>query len=374
MKENAPKKTWFQTLRTLWMPLAIGVVTVAALAVVVGMVWKDYRTAMMDSQTRQMELVVQSTADSIRVLLEEYADRLDSIAGKAEASKAFRPTVARSDTIRDVWLENSNGEVIYSCYGLSAVCDVLITRTEDISYWQYHSGGEHYLVMKKKAGDETACLVVDSTVMYQQLISEIHVGRNGYIMIKNDDNLVVMHPEAVQWGIKVVEGRQRIYQGKELDMSSLSELLRAQQEEESGTLDYYSYWWADPDLPRVHKISAFRHLDVAGNIIDDHQLGSIEYAAGHLGCRLVVVLGHTHCGAVDAAINQEPSGYIRYITDEIKKAIGDETDPYKASCLNVRHSVQEIEKSLCIHNIEEETGLRVVGAMYHIEDGSVEFL
>lgn len=107
MKENAPKKTWFQTLRTLWVPLAIGVVTVAALAVVVGMVWKDYRTAMMDSQTRQMELVVQSTADSIRVLLEEYADRLDSIAGKAEASKAFRPTVARSDTIRDVWLENS---------------------------------------------------------------------------------------------------------------------------------------------------------------------------------------------------------------------------------------------------------------------------
>lgn len=265
MKENAPKKTWFQTLRTLWVPLAIGVVTVAALAVVVGMVWKDYRTAMMDSQTRQMELVVQSTADSIRVLLEEYADRLDSIAGKAEASKAFRPTVARSDTIRDVWLENSNGEVIYSCYGLSAVCDVLITRTEDISYWQYHSGDEHYLVMKKKAGGETACLVVDSTVMYQQLISEIHVGRNGYIMIKNDDNLVVMHPEAVQWGIKVVEGRQRIYQGKELDMSSLSELLRAQQEEESGTLDYYSYWWADPALPRVHKISAFRHLDVGGS-------------------------------------------------------------------------------------------------------------
>ena len=48
-------------------------------------------------------------------------------------------------------------------------------------------------------------------------------------------------------------------------MSSLSELLRAQQEEESGTLDYYSYWWADPDLPRVHKISAFRHLDVGGS-------------------------------------------------------------------------------------------------------------
>ena len=115
-------------------------------------------------------------------------------------------------------------------------------------------------------------------------------------------------------------------------------------------------------------------IRLSGNVIDDHQLGSIEYATGHLGRRLVVVLGHTHCGAVDAAIHHEPEGYIKYITDEIKKAIGDETDPYKASCLNVRHSVREIEKSLCIHNIEEETGLRVVGAMYHIEDGSVEFL
>ena len=103
-------------------------------------------------------------------------------------------------------------------------------------------------------------------------------------------------------------------------------------------------------------------IRLAGNVIDDHQLGSIEYAAGHLGCRLVVVLGHTHCGAVDAAIHYEPEGYIKYITDEIKKAIGDEKDPYKASCMNVRHSVQEIEKSLCIHHIEEETGLRAGAA------------
>lgn len=115
-------------------------------------------------------------------------------------------------------------------------------------------------------------------------------------------------------------------------------------------------------------------IRLAGNVIDDHQLGSIEYAAGHLGCKLVVVLGHTQCGAVDAAIHHDPDGYIRYITDEIKKAIGPETDPYKASCLNVQHSVREIEKSLCIARIEDETGMRVVGAMYHIEDGSVEFL
>ena len=114
-------------------------------------------------------------------------------------------------------------------------------------------------------------------------------------------------------------------------------------------------------------------IRVAGNVIDDHQLGSIEYAVEHLGCCLVVVMGHTHCGAVDAAIHHDPSGYIKYITDEIKAAIGEETDDFRACCLNVEHSIALIENNLDIRAMEKE-GLKVVGAIYHIEDGRVEFL
>ncbi len=114
-------------------------------------------------------------------------------------------------------------------------------------------------------------------------------------------------------------------------------------------------------------------IRVAGNVIDNHQLGSIEYAAEHLGCRLIVVMGHNHCGAVDAVINHNPEGYIKYITDEIRRAIKTETDDYKACCLNVKHSMKMIEESLEIQQ-EEEHGLRVYGALYHLEDGRVEFL
>ncbi len=113
-------------------------------------------------------------------------------------------------------------------------------------------------------------------------------------------------------------------------------------------------------------------IRVAGNVMDDHQLGSVEYAASHLGVKLIVVLGHDHCGAVDAAMNHDPDGYIKFITDEIRKAIGDETDEYKACCLNVRHSMKIIEDSFAIHK-EEEHGLKVIGAVYHLESGSVEF-
>lgn len=114
-------------------------------------------------------------------------------------------------------------------------------------------------------------------------------------------------------------------------------------------------------------------IRVAGNVIDDHQLGSVEYAAEHLGTRLIVVLGHNHCGAVDAAVNHDPKGYVKFITDEICSAIGDEKDEYKACCLNVRHSVDIIESSLEIHKEEEEHGLKVIGALYRLEDGRVDF-
>ncbi len=115
-------------------------------------------------------------------------------------------------------------------------------------------------------------------------------------------------------------------------------------------------------------------IRVAGNVMDDHQLGSVEYAASHLGVELIVVLGHTHCGAVDAAINHDPEGYIKFITDEIKTAIGDEKDGYKACCMNVRHSIEIIENSFEIQKEENSRGLKVVGAVYDIESGKAEFI
>ena len=114
-------------------------------------------------------------------------------------------------------------------------------------------------------------------------------------------------------------------------------------------------------------------IRVAGNVVDKHQLGSIEYAEDHLGCNLVVVLGHTGCGAVDAAMHHEPYGTVKFITDEISDAIGDEGDEATACLKNVAHSVKRIEESRQLRNDEVNNGLRVIGALYHTDTGVVEF-
>lgn len=113
-------------------------------------------------------------------------------------------------------------------------------------------------------------------------------------------------------------------------------------------------------------------IRVAGNVMDNHQIGSVEYAAEHLGSKLLVILGHTHCGAVGATISSAPEGYVKYITDEIRKAIGDEKDEYKACCLNVERSVNIVKDSLS--EMIEKGELTVCGAVYHIDNGEVEFL
>ena len=113
-------------------------------------------------------------------------------------------------------------------------------------------------------------------------------------------------------------------------------------------------------------------IRVAGNVLDKHQLGSIEYAAAHLGCKLIVMLGHTHCGAVDAALSGHTDGYISYITEDISEAIGSEKDPTEAARLNVLHGVKRIQDEFADH--PEIEGVIIRGALYDIESGLVEWL
>lgn len=113
-------------------------------------------------------------------------------------------------------------------------------------------------------------------------------------------------------------------------------------------------------------------IRVAGNVLDKHQLGSIEYAAAHLHCKLIVMLGHTGCGAVDAAVNGHGDGFISYITEDILEAVGDERDPIQACKKNVCHGVSRIQNEF--HKHPEIGDIDVRGAVYDIFTGKVEWL
>lgn len=115
-------------------------------------------------------------------------------------------------------------------------------------------------------------------------------------------------------------------------------------------------------------------IRVAGNVLDRHQLGSIEYAAAHLHCRLILVLGHTGCGAIGAALSGGGEGSIAYITDEILRAVGAVRDPELACRLNVRHAVETIRREFAEHPEIPMEEIDVLGAIYDIGSGEIRWL
>jgi carbonic anhydrase len=122
-------------------------------------------------------------------------------------------------------------------------------------------------------------------------------------------------------------------------------------------------------------------IRVAGNVIDDAVLGSIEYAVDHLGVPLVVVLGHERCGAVQAALSDEPAhGHVDAIVRRIRAAIeharkgpGDALD--SAVRANVSASVHDVQSSTpVLAPLVGKGRVKVVGARYDLDTGAVELL
>ncbi|MBQ9746497.1 MAG: carbonic anhydrase [Clostridia bacterium] len=135
---------------------------------------------------------------------------------------------------------------------------------------------------------------------------------------------------------------------------------------------------SDSRVPAEHIFSAgvgeLFVIRTAGNVMGEFELGSVEYGAEHLGANLVVVLGHTGCGAVDAAMNGGAHGNIEKITEEISSCLTEGCTAREAEIINVRNSIEKIESTEIMAELIEAGKVRVAGAVYNIETGRVEFL
>lgn len=131
-------------------------------------------------------------------------------------------------------------------------------------------------------------------------------------------------------------------------------------------------------------------IRVAGNIVAPSQIGSIEFAAAQFGTPLVVILGHSHCGAVGATLEQMQkssegqSPNLQAIVSRIRPGLedviagADGQDPERlmqaAVRANVEASIRQLrEGSQIVRELLETGGLRVVGAEYDLGSGAVDF-
>lgn len=128
---------------------------------------------------------------------------------------------------------------------------------------------------------------------------------------------------------------------------------------------------------------------VAGNIVNDDILGSLEFACKLAGAKLVVVLGHTSCGAVKGACDQAELGNLTALLSKINPAVLAVTEPENpeertsknaafvdaVALENVRLTVQNVRTySNVLRSMEKEGAIKIIGAMYDVATGKVQFL
>lgn len=125
---------------------------------------------------------------------------------------------------------------------------------------------------------------------------------------------------------------------------------------------------------------------IAGNIANEDILGSMEFACKVAGSKLIVVLGHTKCGAVKGACDHVEMGNLTALLSKLRPAVDDETKTKierssknsefveNVATINVHRTVNAImERSHILHEMIEEGEIGICGAMYNVETGIVDF-
>lgn len=121
---------------------------------------------------------------------------------------------------------------------------------------------------------------------------------------------------------------------------------------------------------------------VAGNIVNNDVLASIEYAVKYVGSKVLMVLGHTECGAIKSAKQGVADGHITELLNRIQPAISkallrdDQEHLFndKVAYTNVEHSLEEIlTRSEIVKEMFAKGQIGIVGGVYNIENGQVDF-
>lgn len=127
-------------------------------------------------------------------------------------------------------------------------------------------------------------------------------------------------------------------------------------------------------------------IRIAGNVLNEDILGSMEYACNIAKSKIIVVLGHTNCGAIISACNNVEVGHLSFLLRKIRPAVEREVTIIKERngnnanfvnnvCINnVNQSIKQIrEQSVILKDMENSGDILIIGGLYRVETGVVDF-
>ena len=211
------------------------------------------------------------------------------------------------------------------------------------------------------------------------------------VIESNDENFVEVEQESiiVDTNVKTAEeALQILKQGNKRFVEDDTEIINVssakRNELENGQSPYaIVISCSDSRVSPSHVFNAglgeLFEIRVAGNVLDDYAMGSVEYGIEHLGCPLLVVMGHEHCGAVTAAYEAyETNTDVEGSIGELVEAITPSVEAVRGSSIeeaahaNVENTIKELKRNHVVAEAIKAGKLKIVGAYYDL-DGTVDF-
>lgn len=259
------QRTWTEKngIRHAMICLA-AILVFASFSLVGAGLWREYRDSLIDRQTEQMELNVQGIQANLELFFSECISDLEGLersrgkVSEAEGTQLIHNYVkTHTQFVYDICLEEE-GKPPYSTKN-SLICHVYSASRIDAKkalLLADLNDGEKYFVIRMETGEnDRISLLISVRDYYHKMLKRVRIGSSGYVVIKDRQGIVLMHPEEKQWGIQVISGRKNLYPG--INTDSLEQLISHQQQGLEGVEEYDSYWWEKDGYPLARKISAY---------------------------------------------------------------------------------------------------------------------
>lgn len=278
IKKNLNKKS---------LKISIGILFIGLYVMGTYLNYDEYRDTIVAKQQENMLGITRSICRSVNLYIGSIIDTMESIAGDkefiedinsvAEAGEKniildeFRAYYnSKSELVDRIYFINPIGEVL--SYYPDGIEDISIENGEDISIAiknkETHIGRAYMdkslkifvvniyqpvFVENEFKGLIAVSLSLD--VIYEKLIAPVKVGEKGYVMVKDQEGIIIMHPVREQIGMDVIKSRKEAYPG--LEYQELERLVEKQLMGKEGTEIYHSYWWGDNVLKKTKKLNAY---------------------------------------------------------------------------------------------------------------------
>lgn len=262
--------------------VAIMIICTGLIGILLVYICKGYFDITIENQEKQLLIISKNVATALETTIQRSEDDMEYLISSPEylaGEEEYCETGScdKIDTLIHSYLDTHSWEVdnmllckesydvpFYTAKDIQyeKVSDVSIEQDREIILLKNSDNQMFMAISTKDNRNYKLFIMINLEHLYEELVSYITLGDQGYVMVKDSNATIIMHKLSNQIGINAIDDRQNLYPSIDIKNDSLENMINNQILKEEGSEVYESYWWAEENPKLVKKITAYTHAEI----------------------------------------------------------------------------------------------------------------